>query len=529
MQKFTLGIVLLQTAIIALLLTLYFGQSPRPDAPQLTSAANETTESAGPAEVRASERRDEVEVESALRKSAAPEANVLSTGLEGTLLVGRITASDGQALVSPSLTVRPKGQTGPFISGSINAGTYAIPSLQPGVYEVSCRATGVIPLQTEIEIGTAATQVYDIEVRRARLIRVKVLDENGKPLPDRNISVVASEGELPDAFPLTNRSSAEDMGVGRFEGSWHHRELPAGYIGILQVESRAPLWIGLLLRQHVVARTQLAPEASEVEFRIAASALAAVLARATVRVVAQETGLPIEGARVSFSDRQSGGGGKLTDANGHVEIEGIVPGLLELVVAAKDRERYHSNHRITAGSKFDVGTIRLGAARKIEGRVVDMQGSPVGGVHFVWVRRERYADTVPWDSGVSAVSKSDGTFSLWGCGPGTYFVRATTGELVCETTIDTTSGDVSDAVIQLSAASQVSVTSDVPRGKIYLVRILRQGAPIHSWLARPFTRSLERKIHLVPGRYEVQLFDDDRLVRTLPLDARARGAKFVIP
>ncbi|MCA8968685.1 MAG: carboxypeptidase regulatory-like domain-containing protein [Planctomycetes bacterium] len=528
MQKFTLAIVLLQTAIIAVLLVLYLGQTQHPQAPSLESTPRTTTESSGEAEVRAAERRDELEVEPEVRNAVEANTAASSTGLEGTLLLGRITASDGQPVESPSLSVHPKGPSRVYISGSVHEGTYAVPSLQPGTYEISCRADGVTPLQAEIEIGTAATQVFDVELRRARQIKVKILDENGKPRLGIEYGIVASKEALPEAYPMTNLRTVSRQGTGRFQGRWQHRNLPEEYSGVLEVDTSEPIHVGVLLRQQVLARKLLAPDATEIEFIVATDALGAVYASARLRIVSIETGMPIEGARVSFSDRQSGGMGKPTDADGFVTIDRIVPGILELEVRAKDREYYHSNIRVEPGSKIDVGTIRLGAPRKIEGRVVDQQGKPVSGAKFTWIQRGRYAGIVPWDRGASAGSKSDGTFALWGCGPGQYFVRAMTDDLACETTIDTTSGDVSDVVLEMAPVSKVSYVSDVPNGKLYLVRLLRSGTVMNSWLLRPYTKPLDRKLDLVPGRYEVQVYEGKHLVRTIPLDARTSGAKFEI-
>ncbi|MCA8968684.1 MAG: carboxypeptidase regulatory-like domain-containing protein [Planctomycetes bacterium] len=528
MQKLSLAIILVQTVIIAILLVVDFGStSPEVGDPKLDTSPHEKSTSNNPVEADASEPHASMPERVDVRERVVNTLPSEGSRHRGTLLVGAIHASDDKPVDSPRVSVRAKAG-GPYVSACIHNGSYAIPSLSPGAYELTCRAEGLKPFAATIEVAGKDTVVFDIEIQRSRLVAVKVIDEHGRPIEDERYAIIASEQELPDAFPLTNLRSTRHTGPGRFRGRLHNTGLPAGYLGLLEVDSTASLWVGVLLRQQVLAKNELPPDATEVELKVTNRDIEATYAAARVRIVDATTGAPIAGARVSFSDRQSSGAGKPTDAGGFVHVEKIIPGLLAFEVRAIDHERYHSNMRVEPGSNLDLGTIRLGAPRKISGRVVDANGEPVSGVDFAWVARDRYQGVVSWERGTSTQSQSDGTFTLFDCGPGRYFVRAMTTSRIAETIVDTSAGDIEGLEIRLSGASKVQFVSNVPAGKCYVVRVVRGNEQVMCWLAHDYGKPLELGLTLVPGLYGVQIYEDERLVRTIPLDARTSGAKLEI-
>lgn len=543
MQRTLLVLVLLEAAAIATLVFLLLSTSAEAhDASLDSSQAPADVE--GPSDDLDARGTDDASSQPRAPKEepgarrVSPETTT-KTRPSGTLLLGNIVAPDGSAVPSPTFYIREeKAKRG--VSATVNGGGYAVPGLRPGVHAITVRATGYKTYFADFTIESVEQHRVDIELQRARMFTIKLVDENGDPAKHvpgamSGLGVLATQSEAPASFPLTNMRTISRNGVGRFRMRYMvARELgcPEDCVGVLEVDKPGPFWISVLMRQHVVAKKFVtsngADKDSPLEIVVTKEAVDASMSSLEVRVVSQETGQPIAGARVSLSDRQSGGGGRPTDAQGHVRLERVLPGLLEFVIRGKGLEGYHANLRIEAGKHFDLGTLRVSKKCAISGRAIDDKGEGVSGAKLEWIVRERY-DTVPFDRAMSASTKKEGAFQLYACGRWRYFVRATKDGLVGEAIIDARGGEVKDAVIRMKAARTLRFVSKVPANKIWLVRVLDGGKAVRSFLEHPYGKALDRSIALLPKRYDIQILEDTRVIRAFTIDLRKRDASFRLP
>ncbi len=486
-----------------------------------------------------------VDATPAARKSAQAtpaKRNLASTPADGdasltTLLYGRIADAKGKAIDDASIYLRKKGERRGVAAGVHKGKGYALPGLDRGTWSLTSRATGFKRRHITLEITGAPMQRFDVTLERAREVRVAFVDEHGKPAAAAwgkaklyvDVSVLATERIPPDSFPMTTLRSVSRLGVGHWSAR-RRKDLPARFAGVLDVDVPGPVWVSAVLRQVVVAKAFVQPDQTDVDLEIPVATLRAQLATVTLRVVATESQKPIAKARVSFSDRQSGGGGQRTDESGQVTIANITPGILEFEIYAPNRERFQRLLRILPGSKLDLGSVGVDPATTIEGIVRDPAGKVVSGVQFRWFRLDRFAADVPLDNGFGASSDAEGKFKLWGTGRGRYLIGARHESGVAKVVADTKAGTIKDLQIRLVRGVKVTLVNRLKKTQMFLVRITDQsGQLVSSWLERPLPTMPERPFRLPRGRYSVEIRDDKGVVRTFPLDARQSGAKLAIP
>jgi len=101
----------------------------------------------------------------------------------------------------------------------------------------------------------------------------------------------------------------------------------------------------------------------------------------------------------------------LSDGAGRFELGDVPPGRLQLEILHPSAVPFRADAVVMApGQTLDVGTVRLSAAARVEGRVVDEQGQPVPGARVT--ARTPDAQAAQGVSDLYAVTDSGGAFSL---------------------------------------------------------------------------------------------------------------------
>lgn len=260
---------------------------------------------------------------------------------------------------------------------------------------------------------------------------------------------------------------------------------------------------------HVLATKLVSAPVEELVFVIAPDN--AMLQWVTLRlhVVDGQTGIPLV---AKIACHQEGGFSSMTttDANGVIETLRMLPGRVVLTISADGHEVNRRTLYHREGELTDLGTIRLGAARLIEGRMQDAAGNPVI-ASFVVRNLERWTTPQALSIGQHSQSDEQGRFEATQLGRGRYVVVATAPKFARKAlVVDVASQDIEGLKFTLERGTSVVLVPKDSRASEYLATIRHKGLPLFSErLSGPWLRSLR----LAPGRYDVDLARLGEIVR----------------
>jgi hypothetical protein len=449
----------------------------------------------------------------------------------GILLTGRVRWSDGGAVESPSVYAvqgkkRASGQSG-------KDGSYALVGLAPGEWSFRLNIDGGVAVEEAVVLTAEAMQAHDFVVDRTFPIKVMIVTPTGE---DGSMAVRKATGFGFADFsvagqkdPLPERLAPTDYGV-VFVGdaSWRGDRNPKdGFAGTLHLAGAPPAHVALLQRHLVIAQQVVAPGQTEVRFVVDPTAIVALGASATVRVVDADTGVPIEGARVSLHPSNRMGGGEATDADGRAVLEGLSPGLLRCQITAKEHEEMYTTVQLDAGQRLDLGDVRLGPVVKFAGKVVDADGDPVGGVSISWAELKWLGEVRPFATNRSARSAADGTFSLWGTGRGQIAVAAQAPQGQARLVFDNPPAE--PAVLRLAAPSNCTVSWPRDPTKTFTVLLFdAERRPLAAFVLDH--RHAKRELAMPPGEYTFEVRDERRQrIKSGTLSFGAQDCTLTIP
>lgn len=446
----------------------------------------------------------------------------------GILMTGKVLWSDGGAVESPGIYARSGTKNASGESGK--DGSYALVGLVPGEWQFRLNIDGGVAVEETVVVTGEAVQTHDFVVGRTFPIKVMIVTadgEDGSAAVQKATSyrfsdfVVAGQKEA-----LPERLAPTDYGavfVG--DASWRPEMNPKdGFAGTLHLASAPPAHVALLQRHMVLEQQVVVPGQTEVKFVVDPATLAALAGSATVRVLDADTGAPIEGARLSLDTSNRMGGGKATDADGRVVLEGLSPGLLRCQISAKDYEQMYTTVQVEAGQRLDLGEVRLGPAVKFTGKVIDADGKPVGGADISWAELKWLGDVRPFATNRGARSEVDGTFELWGTGRGQIAVAARTQQGQARGVFDNPSTE--PAVLRLAEPGTCTVSWPKDPTRTFTVLLFdAQRRPLAAFVldhryARP-------ELSMPVGEYAFEVRDERRqMVKsgTLSFASAAGGA-----
>ncbi len=230
------------------------------------------------------------------------------------------------------------------------------------------------------------------------------------------------------------------------------------------------------------------------------------------RVLNANDGEPIATARVGLTDRQTSGGGKKVEVDGSFHQKGLRAGLMVLTIRAAGFQAIHEYVRLIPGKTLDMGTLRLHAATKMRGRIVDEGGSGV--VCRVTVRNlDRMKFPQEIDLGWAVKTQTDGTFEVGGLGPGRHLVVAEKrGFGVSAAEVSLGQEDADGIEIALLRGTQVSIKTSVRSSPFFLLQITdNNGNPV---VSRFIGGNWTLDFNLAPGNYSLSRFEDIKLIST---------------
>lgn len=282
----------------------------------------------------------------------------------GTVRLADGMPADGHAWLS--------GEGVPKGGSSITAGTFLFAGVPPGRFTFRTRIEQTMPMEREVEVVAPRTRL-DVQLDAAWLLTVNAVTPEGLPLKeelakaapgarsiDGALTALAFSDPIRGDLPLTELRQPTG-GLGEFRGDDFMRRgkaLPKQTLGVLTLPAGKPAHVALLLRSAVVATQLVTAGQTEVVFTVPVADVTARLGRVRLRLL-DPAGNALPKVQVALNDRQSGGGGKATDADGRVVFEHLRPGRLGLEVHHPSLQPPSVQIDVAAGADLDLGDIVL--------------------------------------------------------------------------------------------------------------------------------------------------------------------------
>jgi hypothetical protein len=453
---------------------------------------------------------------------------------EQTLVHGTLLEADGIPIDKPDGWVSFVSETGDRYEAEIPRGrnTYAVHGLPLGDYDIQATVIGYRTLEERFKLERAHPQVEkDLRFARATILSVFVHAPDGRNLADVVMETIHPPPAMPDLttlprlVPVATRASPgawipevigsanNFFGVGRFmQYGALARKRKEGSIGILIVDVEPPVYASLVDCHAVLQSQRVDPGADEVDFVIAADALAANASTITMRVLDAVTREPVPQAHAWVSGGNEGGGGH-ADADGRIVAQRCPPGRLRLEVGADGYETFLRSVQLDPGKTIDVGDILIGKRLELSFRVLDPQGQPHHAYFFIGLV-DPNTMKVEIDPLGGSWSDESGVLKLSSLGRRLYVLRTSptdprNGDPVSgNVLIDLRAGILPPSQeIRLQRASRLVLRADSPLSASEGFRVIdEQGFEIVAdrlWGSAPVPLSLPQ------GRYRVDLLGRD--------------------
>ncbi len=534
MSKLLAGIVAIEAVVCAVLCAAVFG--PR-DGVDAAAAVATRPPDAGPAAAPAAAANGTASTLTPVteaKDAAAPtlrestRAKYQPDDLLGVMLTGMVRWRDGSPVDGASLWAARDKQN---VSGEAGAdGRFVMLRLTPGEWQLTVRTQGAVDHTQALVVTDDAEQTLDVTLDRSFPVRVLAVTADGKDLT----TILRTELDLHDDLVAAGQSNAfpdrfapTDYGV-VFVGDakWDSERNPKdGFLGTLQLASAPPAHVALLLRHVVLDQQRIEPKQSEVRFVVAPDAIQKLLGSATVRVVDAATQQPLAGARVGLMTSNRFSGGQPVDAEGRARVENLSPGRMILAIGANDYEALRTTVRIEPGRTLDLGTIPLAKVLPLVGRVVDAAGKPAT-AEVRWTELKWRHTPTEFVTNRSARIEADGTFSLWGTGPGRIAVSAHAADgQVAVGVFD--NPPPQPVLLQLQPGCQLKITRPKDPLRTFTVTVFGPGRqPV---AAATLEREHPATLSLPAGRYPFEVHDDtDRLTQSGEVDLGTGGASLEV-
>lgn len=477
-----------------------------------------------------------------IERTTATAADAAAPATAGIVVHGTVRDEEGRPVGGVQVYWRREDV---WRSGhGASPGAYAVAGMTPGSWEVTCQAEGFVEAPFSRELDNRAEQEVDLTLRRAHVVRVKVLDAAGTDVltdlakggASQLPTVIATRTPLARELPPTDQTRLTRFGLGRWRGihdlaGRRGASLAADLAGELLLDEAPPLFASLVLRTKVLQVQRIEPGQQELVFTIERDALLAGFGALTVRLLDGATGAPLPDVRVSIGTAQGGGTGGKSDALGRVTIERVLPGLGHLSIeGGRDRESIRRFARIQAGQTTDLGDLLLHPAAELAGVVVDAAGNPVNGAIVQWTDLDGRTFPLPLVTNMSTLCDGEGRFRIGRCGRHRFVVTAETTEGARgHALVDTRNGMPAAVTVQVAPTTRVALRSTFT-GIGYAVSVLTaERTPVH--VAMLGAEYRPTSLQLPPGDYTIEIheMDSDVLVRSTPLHVGSAPTEIVVP
>ncbi|MFL5303921.1 MAG: carboxypeptidase regulatory-like domain-containing protein [Polyangia bacterium] len=449
-----------------------------------------------------------------LSASAAPGGPPVRLVLApAAAIVGRVTA-DG-AVPGAAVEVRaedralPPGEDPlPVVARTTGAGAFTLAPLPPGAFRVTATSAGfVLRKALTVEAGapgqTAAKAAILLELLHGARLTGRVASATGAPLAGARIRCAGAEVD-----DLTVRAGTLPLAA-------EAAALPAGAVGTLGgaqtavADARGHFALeGLLPGRYrlEVARDGYQPLAVEVTLGPGERrevGLVTLTEGFPVRGrVVNQTGAPIEGARVSVSAGAAGLPGAVTDAAGQFSVA-LAPGRYRITASAEGWGTASADTTAEAGGAQPLVELRLARADgTLEGLVRDDAGRPLA--HARLAARPARAGSPALDSTVATATTD----------PGGHFrmPRLPGGELRIEVshpdypkiTAPATAGQFATIVVPVPGGVMGEVRGRTTGALVPHARLEASGPDGATAAADTKTTGAFRLLHLAPGAWRIR-------------------------
>ncbi|HEY0255304.1 MAG TPA: sigma-70 family RNA polymerase sigma factor, partial [Kofleriaceae bacterium] len=315
-------------------------------------------------------------------RSSSPE-RVLRTfvqpGIAAISLSGRVTAADrpyagAKVRVTHAYTRELVGE-----AISDDAGRFSIPSLPGAALVVSATADDKVALPIEVDLRSPIVRGKAVELRLLGCVHLRgiIIDGSGAPIAHARVAAVVAPVPFADTDELGRYDLCTHAGpqLLRFAASGYHA---------IQAE--------LHLTGDFIQDVTLLPEAI------------------VAGVVLDPAGLPVADAAITIDPRgknslQFALSFARSGADGRFRISGVAPGRSQIFAEAPGQASRHLDLVVGAGETREQIVLKLEAAPRLVGKVVDSQHRPISGAAVGLRSANNYHERL-------AITQADGSFVL---------------------------------------------------------------------------------------------------------------------
>ena len=299
--------------------------------------------------------------------------------------------------------------------------------------------------------------------------------------------------------------------------------------GTLLLDVPAPVHAALLFRHLLVAQQPVAAGQDELVFSVDPAAIEARCGSLRMRLIDGVTGAPVSDAWVDVSSASSSGERmRQPDAEGRVLVTRIPPGLARVTVGSGQREMLQFVVAIPAGNLIEIGELALLPALEFEGRLLDAGGAGVAGrVEWTALDRPRArGTTADWRN---AATGEDGRFTIRAAA-GQYLLTASCPDRrAAHAIVDLRAGTSTPIELLVAPATRVRVTASGDPLRGYALEFFDAAGRLAA-ARRIDARRRERLLHLLPGRYVLEIHDEsDAWLARRELEVGAEELRVEIP
>ena len=476
----------------------------------------------------------------AIRASApAPAVEDQAPDALGVLVYGSITGSDASLVEDGYLYF--EHTDGEILYGSFGAaGSYSVLGLRPGAWTFRANCDGYFPSEQGLEVPAGEARVRrDLVLEPSITVRVKFQTPEGEELEaalGRSATmkdiypVCVATLEPPPAFLAGVRGrDASRFGVGKYSHRAFRETLPgqpADVSGLLELQCPPPVFVSAVLR-NVVLDTRPFEGGDEIVFVLERERFEAALGAVSLTVVDAFTGSPITAGHVDLNHSQRGGLGQPIGADGRVEFDDVLPGVMELDFRIDGYERLKKRVHVRPGQALDLGAYALAPAATIRGRTLDAQGVPRH-AGLVWVPLDHVERADDVEQRFHFKSDAGGEFELLHAGRGNLFIVVSDPKwAACAVLVDARSGLVENVEVPLREGTPVTIATDA-------AHVAGHRVTLADSLGRPFwTRrtALNHSLRLVllPGDYQLWLDSDELRLHSVAFTVAADPVRVEVP
>lgn len=215
--------------------------------------------------------------------------------------------------------------------------------------------------------------------------------------------------------------------------------------------------------------------------------------------------------------------------DGSIHFEYVRSGLLVLEISAQGYAISSRYLRFEPGKALDLGRIALSKGRSLTGIVLGPEGKPVAAT-VRWRNLDEMDSPQDLDVGSAQRSSDDGAFKIDPVGRGRILVMAsyplekpTTAATMI---VDTQVGSVDGVRIELQPSHEIIFDITIAADRICHLQVIDSSGRI--WWARNVWVSWPHRLRLPAGDYTLEIYEDGRLRKAIPLAVRAGGQRLKI-